>query len=483
MPSLAEDTALIEKTTDTTAAGLAEREATHMATGYLGQVQQQALRQTLSTQQIQYVKLLQMNSLELNDYLGELHLENPLIELEPPTRVAEDATPNPLDLARWLTARPAAAADEDPADRDGEERPERAPQPEQTGASLPEYLRGQFDLSLTRVDLRLLERLIGSLDAHGYLTISPEALAHEFGVGVGLAREAIDYLRTLDPPGIGGYSLADSLCIQLSRQGMADPVAFMIARDHLEDCALGHFQKVARAIGCPVSQARACYELIRTLNPRPASAFGDETVAYILPDVTVELVDGNLICTYNKQYNASVSVNRSYLEMAQDDPQAKQYVSQKLSQALWVVKSIESRRITIERIVEAILRRQRAFFVEAHGELLPMRLRDVADDLSVHESTVSRAINEKYLQCRRGIFPLKSFFSGAASTEEGSAELGSRSVKDRIRQLIEDETSSKPLSDSAIAAALAGEGVSLARRTVAKYREELGIPSSSTRRH
>lgn len=186
-----------------------------MSIGYLGQVQQQALRQTLSTQQIQYIKLLQMNSIELNAYLSEVHLENPLIDLEPPTRTAEDSAPSPIDLARWLTARPAASADEDPADRDEEERPERAPRPEQTGADLPDYLRGQFDLSLTRVDLRLLERLVGSLDAHGYLTISPEALAREFGVDVGLAREAIDYLRTLDPPGIGGYDLADSLCIQL----------------------------------------------------------------------------------------------------------------------------------------------------------------------------------------------------------------------------------------------------------------------------
>ena len=284
-----------------------------MSIGYLGQVQQQALRQTLSTQQIQYVKLLQMNSIELNAYLSEVHLENPLIDLEPPARAAEDSAPNPIDLARWLTARPAASADEDPADRNEEERPERALRPEQTGADLPDYLRGQFDLSLTRVDLRLLERLVGSLDAHGYLTISPEALAREFGVDVGLAREAIDYLRTLDPPGIGGYDLADSLCIQLSRRGVVDPVAFMIARDHLEDCALGHFQKAAKAVGCPVSQARACYELIRTLNPRPASAFGDETVAYILPDVTVDLVDGELVCTYNRQYNASVSVNRPIL--------------------------------------------------------------------------------------------------------------------------------------------------------------------------
>lgn len=169
--------------------------------------------------------------------------------------------------------------------------------------------------------------------------------------------------------------------------------------------------------------------------------------------------------------------------MAQDDPQAKQYVSQKLSQALWVVKSIESRRITIERIVESILRRQRSFFVDPRGDLMPMRLRDIADDLSVHESTVSRAINEKYLQCRRGIFPLKNFFSGAASTGEGAVELGSRSVKDRIRELVAEEEPDRPLSDSAIASLLGEEGVALARRTVAKYREELGIPSSPARRH
>lgn len=454
-----------------------------MSNSYLGQLQHQSLKQTLSTQQLQYINLLRMNNQELNSYLEGLNMENPVVELEPPKADIEDVTFDAINLAGWLSSNSTASFDENYDDQDSENNYEHIPHLQQRSVTLWEYLRNQFDLCLGDIDLKLLERLVSSLDANGYLTLSAEALAKEMDVDTELAKAAVDYLRTLDPPGIGGYDLADSLCLQLERRGVNDNVAFAIVKEHLEDCAHGHFQKVAKNIRCDIDKVKSCYSIIRTLDPRPASAFGEETVSYyIFPDVTVEIVEGEPVCIYNKQYNAGISINHGYLKMAEEDTQARQYINQKLSQAVWTIKAIESRRMTIERISDAIVKRQRMFFTELNGELIPMRLCDIANDLDMHESTISRAISDKYLQCRRGIFPIKSFFSGAATTGQGESDLGVSAVKERIRKLIESEQPQSPLSDSALMQKLAESGIMIARRTIAKYREEMGIPSSQARK-
>jgi RNA polymerase sigma-54 factor len=448
-----------------------------------GQIQQQALRQSMSVQQIQYLKLLQFNALELQQYLAELQLENPLVELEAPVVSAPEADePTPLDLARWMAAHPAPQPDEDPADRS-------QPDPRGQGAHTDEgrydllaYLRSQFDLSLPDLELSLLERLIASLDENGYLTAAPEEFARLWGIDPVLVREAVGYLQTLDPPGVGAGCLGECLCIQLTRRGLNDPVAFELVQHHLESLALGHFYKAARETGSTPEQVRRLYDIIRTLHPRPASAFGGAAAAYILPDVTIVEQDGALSCVYNRHYNPQIRINQSYLSLSQNDAQAQQYVNRKLSQAMWVVRAIDSRRQTIEQIVDVILERQRAFFLEQDGARSPMRLRDVSEQIGVHESTVSRAIREKYLQCRRGVFALKYFFTGAVACGQDDSPVGSHSVKGRIRSLIECENPQNPLSDSAISRALASDGLTLARRTVAKYREELGIASSALRK-
>lgn len=453
-----------------------------MSMGSLGQIQQQSLKQTLSTQQIQYVKLLQMNTMEFNRYLTELHLENPVVELEPPVfQPKEGGEAGAIDLAKWIARRPVERSPEDPNER-GENAMEYGRSTDDDRYNLQAYLRSQFDLSLTDLDLSLLERLICSLDENGYLTPGGEQLALR-DYDRALVDEAVSYLQTLDPPGVGARDLAECLCVQLRRKGLDDPVVRELVRGHLEELALGRFQKIAKTLGCAPQQIKEHYKLIRTLSPRPASAFGGETPLYILPDVTVEEKDGRLFCTYNKQYNAGLTVNESYLKLAQADASAKEYINRKLSQALWVIKAIQSRQSTIERIVRIILERQRPFFLGSGCTLAPMRLRDVAEQMQVHESTVSRAINEKYLQCKRGIYPLKYFFSGALGVPaDDDRAVGSRSIKERIRELIAAEDPQKPLSDSELTGLLAADGMSLARRTVAKYREELGLLSSALRR-
>ncbi len=443
---------------------------------------EQSLRQTqqLSVQQLQYLRLLQMNTTELNTYLNDLQLENPLLDVVP--AVPEEGVapaPTPAELAAWMTTdtgvpgRP-AAEDEPPPSYEELQADTR------DRYSLEEYLKNQIDLSVDGEEYRMLDWLIGHIDRNGYLTVDAQALAAEFGCDVSLAREAIGYLQTLDPPGIGAADLAECLQIQLMRMGVYGDDAMALCRDWLEDLAHGRFQKAAKALGVPVNRVNAIYSIIRTLNPRPASAFGGDPAAAVLPDVTVLETPEGLSCACNRRGTASVSVNRSYLELEGQDEDAKEYLNRKLSQAMWVVRAVQSRQETIERIVGVILEEQADFFTRDDGELRPLRRRDVAERLGVHESTVSRAINEKYLQCRKGVYPLRYFFPAAVG--EGSVAASNRTAQDRIRALIDGEDPCHPLSDSAIARALAGQGLPIARRTVAKYREEMHIPSSATRR-
>jgi RNA polymerase sigma-54 factor len=446
--------------------------------GFLRPQQQLSQRQTLSARQLQYLRLLQMNAVELNRYLDDLYMENPLTELEPP-RSAEE--PGPAELLSWVLSRPVARPEEETVDRDENPSP-FGELSDESHHSLAAYLRSQFDLCLTDADVLLLEQLISLLDENGYLPYPLPALAQRCGVALEAVQEAAAYLQSLDPPGVAARDLTDCLLIQLSRIGIDDPAIEPLLKEHLADLSKGHFQKAARAVGITPDRARALYDIIRTLHPKPASAFGGGRPAYVLPDITVILDDGKHAAIYNRQHTGSVAVNQNYLRLANEDEQTKTYLDRKLTQLMWVMRALQSRRQTIERIVGVILERQRAFFTELHGPLVPLRLRDVAAELHIHESTVSRAISQKHLQCQRGVFPLRHFFSAALPAGEDGQAPGADAAKERLRALIAAENASAPLSDNTLAELLGAEGLPLARRTVAKYREELGIPSSSLRR-
>lgn len=447
--------------------------------GFLEQQQKQELRQSISIQQIQYVTLLQMNIQELNERLNELEAENPLIDVLTPNPGVTQEEASPLATAQWLVSKPVLRPDEDPADYTGGQS--EPSQQSDDPYDLQAYLRNQFDFSLTRVELSILEKLIYSLDENGYLAITAEQAAQTFSVDLVLAQEAIAYLKTLDPAGIGAKDLAETLIIQLERRGFDDPLAFRLITDYLQELPRGHFQKIAAALGCSAQKVRDLYALIKTLQPRPAYCFGSRPAVYILPDVTVIEKDGVLSCCYNDRYSAQINVNRSYLSLCEKSEEVKDYVERKLSQAMWVAKAIKTRRDTIEQIAEAITRRQTEFFLRG-GDILPLRLQDIAAELGVHESTVSRSVNGKYIECKYGVFPFKHFFSRALPDDAGGQSAGSRSVKDQIKSLIEAEDRCHPLSDSTLVTLLEKSKTVIARRTVAKYREELGIPSSSLRR-
>ena len=445
----------------------------------LQQSQSLLLKQTLSLKQIQYLQLLAMNVTELGDYLNSIYEENPVVEL---TSGSTEISESGLDFFSWLSQ---GHEMQTPMSKDDEGPSEITPKGQilDEKENLFSHLRSQFDFSLREFDISLLDILMASLDKRGYLVCNEEQIAKK-GYDLELVYEAISYLQSLDPAGIGARNLSECLCLQLERQGETDNDAYKIVNEHLEDISKGYFQKIAKALGCDDAKVRRIYEKIKKLNPIPASGFGSEQpFSYIIPDVTIINDDNGLYARYNKDFESKVSINKNYVTLAQSDKEAEKYIKEKTNQALWVMKALDSRRDTIERIVSCILKTQEDFFTKA-GELKPLKLKDIATELNIHESTVSRAVNEKYLECRRGVFPLKYFFSGeiAQVSESGEGTLSAESLRKRIAEIIEGEDKKKPYSDSSIIKILSSDGIMIARRTVAKYRDEMGIPASSMRK-
>ena len=337
--------------------------------------------QQLSVLQMQYLRLLQMNTLELNTYLNEMQLENPLIDVVPPDTFISDSAPSAMELAGWSISSSRAAGRPDPNEDDSPSIGDFTAD-DRSLYSLEEYLKSQIDISIDGKEYHMIDHLIGFLDINGYLAITAEQLALDFSCDISLANEAIGYLQTLDPSGIGARNLSECLQIQLLRMGISDDDAMRLCDEPvLVDLAHGHFQKVSRALGISVDRVTSLYSIIRTLNPRPASAFGPETTVVMIPDVTILEDNGKLGCRFNKQYSASISVNRDYLSLGSSDIATKEYLNRKMSQALWIVNAVQSRQETIERIVSVIVSVQRDFFKREGGTLRPLKLSDVASEI------------------------------------------------------------------------------------------------------
>ena len=440
-------------------------------------------KQNLSLAQLQQVKILQMSTPELNQYLYEYQLENPVVELAPSvqTHPFSDKGPSPfalMEIRRTFEGNRTSPAEE-------RAMPDQGPVLNIEHETLEQYLLSQFDLSLAKVDLQLLLFLVHSLDNAGYLCCTDEEAAAATGADIELVREGIAYLQSLDPPGIGARDLGECLCIQLHRRGITAPEAYLFAQEHLGDLAVGRYQKIAQALGISVDEVKHLSSIIRQLSPRPAGMFGSEETSYLIPDVTVTIQNGKPFGRMNNQNVLSLKISPDYQNLSSQDPDVALYLNQKLSQAMWVIRAVEKRQSTIEQIVNLILSRQSDFFTSASGTLAPLSLREIAQALGAHESTISRAIREKYLLCKRGVFPLKFFCSRRAGTNRTTSKAGHapsrQSVCSILQDLVHDEDPFTPLSDSRLAAMMAERGIVISRRTVAKYRDQLGIPNAGLR--
>ena len=428
----------------------------------------------LTPQLLQSMDVLQMSSQELLEYLSRQAEENPLLDQSDPPEAAWEALRR---QAGWIDGGlrdRGTFAHEDAAVEAGREDRELE--------GLSAFLRDQIQrLRLPRPLTALCEYLAELVDEDGWL--AQEDLDGLSGMKIpqALVDQALDALQGLDPPGVGARSLSECLLLQLSRRGGTDRTAMEIAARFLPELGRKRYAAIAQALGVGVEAVREAERTIAALEPHPGRAFQPaEAAVYVRPDVFVAELEGELRAVLNDYYLPRVSVNDYYLRLlkSSDEKETRDYLRQKLRQARWLLDSLERRGSTLRRCAEALLEVQRPFFAGETGELAPMTLSTLAQRLEVHPSTVSRAVQGKYLQCRQGTFPLRWFFSRPV----GGGAVSRQAVKQTMLVLIRGEDPQRPLSDQILCRLLADRGIRVARRTVTKYRLELGVGPSAARR-
>jgi len=438
--------------------------------------------QQMDQRQIQRLEVLQMSALELRNYLQELSQENPVVELDDIPPAEPDWEDARFQHLRWL-------ADSDRQNRyyqglwDYEDDPiARIGTGGGLEETLPKFIARQLDrLRLDGDTARTVRFLSSCLDWDGYLRTPLDELAENSGIPLPLLEQGLSVLRTLEPAGVGASSLSQCLALQLERAGVDGP-ALAIVRDHLEALARCRCRCIADKLGVSLDEVLAAQKAIRELDPRPGAVFEQPgQTAYLYPDIFVEERDGHFVARIRSQERPAFQINSYYKELLanSDQPEVKDYLRKKVQAAQDVLGAITQRRDTLLRCAQAILDWQEGFFRAGEQALRPLRMADVADALGIHESTVSRAVREKYLQCQRGVYPLGWFFSRGGA----GGDIGGAAAKAALRRLIDGENKAHPLSDQKLCEALAAEGCPISRRTVAKYRDELNIPGASGRKN
>ena len=435
----------------------------------------------------QAIEMLQFTSIELNEYLERQMEENPLLEL---TNLREeheniDDYTNQNDDIDWkeylgrdeyISYRP--QTDKNIKEYNYENFISYSP-------DLKDNLLFQLNvLDLDEKDKKIGEIIIEYIDENGYLITTTEQISTDLGVNVDRIENVLSIIQTFDPVGVGARNLKECLLIQIRKDKDKNFKTELIIENYLEDIAHNRLAKISRELDMDLVEIQAICDYIRTLEPKPGRVFTrtGEQVKYITPDASIEYIDGKYVILLNDVTGPRLNINNFYRNMMKQgkDDSATEYLTEKLNSAMWIIRSIEQRRMTIYKVVESILRFQMEFFEKGEKGLKPLTLKEVAEDIDMHESTVSRATNGKYVQTPRGVFELKFFFTSGLSTNTG--DISSTSIKSMIKDLIEVEDSKKPYSDQKISDILKSKGISISRRTVAKYRDELEIPSSTMRK-
>ena len=427
----------------------------------------------LSPALLQSMRILQMNTQELSDYLNDLAMENPAMEYDE----GPGSGPSWEEFSSrvpWLADSPSAGWEGEP--------PADVGTVADRSDSLEVLLRDQLTrLHLEPPLLALCQYLADSLDPKGRLEQSDLDGLARAGVPETLLTQAVETLQALDPPGIAARSLEECLVLQLRRMPGDQQLAIRLC-GHLEELAQGtvKLKALADRLGADPEQLRQAVEVIRTLNPNPVGDMTpEEPIRYIRPDAWVAEVDGQLQVFVNQWDLPRFAVSRDYLAMAKTgrEDEAADYLREKIQQAQWVLQCVRRRQATLEACLTALVKAQENFFLGRWETPGPLLRRELAEQLEVHPSTVTRTLGHKYIQCRQGLFPTAYFFSRKTGGDQSE-----QALKARIARMIREEDPAHPLSDQTITQRLAEEGISLARRTVAKYRQALGIPSSQRRR-
>lgn len=468
---------------------------------------EQTQKLVMTPELIQAIQILQFNTQELDSYVQEQLLVNPVLEqgslsqgesgenresgAEASGGQAESeqsGRDNDIDWTEYLKNRQYDDISYRQWEyKDPDEKENAYEQYTTSDVTLPEHLMFQLQFASHKKGCRNVGRyIIESLDENGYMTLTIDEIARATGAPANKVEEVLEIIHTFDPSGVGARDLRECLLIQLEQKGILDEHFEKVLNEHLEDLAANRLGVISRSMGITVKEVQEMADMIKSLEPKPGRQFASQTdTRYIVPDVLVERVDDDYVVTVNDSSSPHLMVSSYYeklLTEAEKDSNLSKYLTDRLNSAMWLIKSIDQRKQTIYNVVEAVVKYQKEFFDKGSKYLKTLTLKQIAEEVGIHESTVSRSINGKYLQSPMGVFEIKYFFSGGVAGGQSGEGISSKSIKSFIKEIVDSEDTKSPYSDQDMVKMLKEKGIDISRRTVAKYRDEMHILSSSKRR-
>lgn len=446
----------------------------------LGMNLSQHLAMTMQLQQA--IEILQLSAQELCATIEKEYLENPVLEMEYSTgrreRYEQDGSVNVRALADYLDGgnkQPSYFTDDDEHQFDT-----AAPSHETLEEILLEQVN--FTFNENESERAVATFLVGSLDSRGYLTLPVAEVVRAMACSEAEVLRILAVIQGFEPAGVGARDLAECLRLQAQRQGIYDGLVAAIIDRHLDAVAAHRLKEIAAAEHVRPAEVQMAVDIVRRLNPKPGAAYGAADSAYITPDVIIRKGEKGYEVEVEEAGVPQLHISALYRQSDTFDKATQKYIAGRLRAAAWLINSIEQRRTTIRRVVEEIVRRQIAYFEKGPAFLEPMTMKDVADTIGVHESTVSRAVANKYAELPTGVIALRSFFTARSARTDTGEEVAAARAKSAIERFIKGEDPKKPLSDQKLCTLLKAEGIALSRRTVMKYREQLGYDSSVKRK-
>ena len=457
----------------------------------IGPQLEQSQKLVMTPQLQQAIQILQFTSLELEEYINEQLEKNPVLEKIEEADESEymlniESEKNRIKEINWKEYTEDFNNFEYTRgiyyNEDNEFSFENIVSKEIT---LQEHLLFQYNLIMSdREHTKIGEYIINSIDDRGYLMATVEEIAACFNEEQSVIENILQIIQTLDPPGVGARTLEECLLIQLCLLDIKDRKIYTLIEKHLFDIASNRYPHIAKQLGVTPKKVQNYCDFIKTLEPRPGRSFAHNRNRYIIPDVIVRKIGKEYIILDNDHRGTGLVIRNDYKKMmasGDENSDVNKFLNAQFNSAVWLIKSVEQRKRTIHNVCSTIVKKQISFFENGKKNLKPMTLKEVADEIGAHESTVSRATNGKYMDTHFGIFELKYFFTGGFRKDSGE-EISARGIKTFIQDIVNKEDCKKPLSDEKIANKLKSEGIDISRRTVAKYRDELGILSSSKRK-
>ncbi|NOW07584.1 RNA polymerase factor sigma-54 [Clostridium beijerinckii] len=451
----------------------------------------QEQRLVLTQNMQQSIKLLQMSLHDLREYIDNEYSENPVLEVNEETSSYDDEQINrDVNIEDKYDHKKLV---EELYSDNYKDRSETNYSNEEVSplnfiekkVSLKEYLQEQLiEADIDQYMLDICNYIVESLDYRGYLEISTRELAEELNISEEIVNRALEVVQALEPYGIGARNIKECLLIQSLKLNILDDTIEKIILNHLENIAENKYEVVAKDLNINPREAQRYGDLIKKLEPKPSRGFyTGEEVNYIIPDAEIKNVDGEFFILMNESVLPRLMINKTYRDVLRNnqDSETNTYVKEKINQALFLIKSIEQRKNTLYKVLECVVEKQNDFFKFGRQYIKPLTLKEVAEIINLHESTVSRAIKDKYVLTSYGTIKIKDLFASGLSSNNNE-DMATSKIKNEIKKIIEEENKSKPLSDQLISSMLVEKNMNISRRTVAKYREELGIKSSSARK-